>query len=152
MNILLLYASYSSGTQTAAEKVAQYLYSKENNITSIRITEEQPNPKELQAYDLVILASPSWMVDKKDGQPHTYMKNFLLETCKDIHLEGKKFAIFGLGDTTYAHFCGAVDVMEKFVHEHGGELVQPSLRIDSFYFNVEENTKILLEWVEKLLA
>lgn len=150
-NILLLYSSYSSGTQTAAEKVTEFLSLQNQTATVKRVTEASPEPSELLNYDLVIIASPSWWVDEKDGQPHIHMKKFLLEKCRAISLSGKNFAIFGLGDSSYAHFCGAVDVMEGFVKERGGILAQPSLRIDSFYFNEEENTNVLLQWVLELL-
>lgn len=149
-NILLLYATYSSGTQSASQKVADFLQTKGVKVTVRRV--EDASVDDLNNFNNIILASPSWMVDNKDGQPHIHMKEFLLQKAAGVNLEGKKIAIFGLGDTSYAHFCGAVDVMEKYVHDHGGELVQPSLRIDSFYFNEEENTKTLLNWVQQLVG
>lgn len=147
MNILIMYETYSSGTETAASVAAEKLQSFGHRVTvqKAHIT----NPDDIQNYNLVILASPSWWVDESDGQPHINYKQFF-EKASSTSFNMGNFAIFGLGDSSYAHFCGAVDKLEQFVRVHGGKLITESLRIDSFYFDKEKNIKILLDWITQL--
>ena len=147
MNILLAYETYSSGTESAASFASDVL-SSHNHIVVIKKAHTLALADFAQ-YDLILLASPSWWVDEKDGQPHINYKK-LFENVKDIDFTGKNFAIFGLGDASYAHFCGAVDALEKFVKDHNGNLITDSLRIDSFYFERAKNETILKDWLEKL--
>ena len=147
MNILLMYETYSSGTETAAYFAEAVLRSHAHNVTVQKAHET--NLDYFKTFDLIILASPSWSVDDQDGQPHINYKQ-LFEKVNETSFAGKKFAIFGLGDTSYAHFCGAVDKLELFIRVHGGELLTDSLRIDSFYFDKEKNEAILRNWINQL--
>ncbi len=143
MNILLAYATYSSGTETASGILAETLRSGGMDVTVKRIADVQPD--DMKPYDLVILASPSWWEQKTDGMPHSHF----LEAFK--RFEGttfpeKRFAVMGLGDITFAHFCGAVKHLEEWVGKLQGKLVIPSLKVDSFYFEVDSNTARVKEW------
>lgn len=147
MNILIIYATYSGGTQTASQFVANKL-SALNHTVSLKQAHEI-DPAELLNHDLIIFGSPSWLQDGKEGQPHTDFVQ-LMARLKDTSLENKKFAIYGLGDTTYAHFCGAVDHIKKFVEESKGINIIEPLRIDGFYFNTQVAENNISQWVEKL--
>jgi sulfite reductase alpha subunit-like flavoprotein len=46
------------------------------------------------------------------------------------NLSGKKVAVFGCGDSSYTHFCGAVDVIEEKAAQLGANVVMASLKID----------------------
>jgi flavodoxin len=65
-------------------------------------------------------------------------------------LPGKHFAIFGLGDSAYPQFTGAVNHLEEFVKKLGGKLVIESCRIDGFFFDQENNEKKLTDWSARL--
>jgi len=41
-----------------------------------------------------------------------------------------KSAVFGSGDTGYAIYCGAVDVIEEKLKERGAVILQDSLKIE----------------------
>lgn len=147
MKTLLAYATYSSGTQTASLAVAEELTKQGHTVERKNIHDITPD--ELNQYDLIILASPSWLNDGKEGQPHEYFLHFI-ETMQGKELPGKLFAIFGLGDTAYMNFCGAVDHLEAFVKSVKGKLVIESLRIDGFYYSQAHNTDLLKSWAHKL--
>lgn len=149
MNILLLFATNSGGTQQASQMVASQLQEKGHTVS-------MKNPKESKAdeiagADLVIFASPSWDYQDKEGQPH---EDFfpLLQSFEGKTMDGKSFAIVGLGDSSYAHFCGAVDEFEKVVHNLKGKLVVPSLKIDGYYLHMDESNQAVKDWTFKLLA
>jgi flavodoxin I len=147
MNTLIIFATYSGGTEAAVNVLSETLKAKGQTVTLISPT--QTNPEEMTKYDLVILASPSWDTNGKEGQPHEDYFS-LIEKSKGKTCDGRKFAIMGLGDSSYPHFCGAVDELEKFVNEIKGALTVPSLKIDGYFYNQEKNNQTIKEWAQKL--
>lgn len=147
MRILVAYATNSSGTQTVSDIITDNLLLQNHTVTHNDIRDVKK--EELPSYDLIILGSPSWNYNKLEGQPHEFFTNFFEEN-KDLQLPGKKFAVFGLGDTAYMTFCGAVTHLEEFVTKVGGQLVTPSLKIDGFYFHQQENSKKAATWTQNL--
>lgn len=121
----------------------------QNSHTVTRKEVSQTQPDELGNYDLVVLGSPSWDFEDKEGWPHEDYLPFM-EQVKGKSFEGKKFAVFGLGDSSYTHFCGAVEHLENIVKEAKGTLVSDSLRIDGFYFNQEQNSEKTREWAKAI--
>lgn len=152
MKMLLAYATYSSGTDLASQLVASTISEKDIAVDRKEIREVEPET--LKNYDYIVFATPSWRTRKGDGQPHEFFLDFMDKTDKTdkADFNGLKFAIFGLGDTAYTHFGGAVDELTKFVKERGGVIVVQPLKIDGFYFNQHENEKILVDWANALIA
>lgn len=105
-------------------------------------------PDDLTAASFVILGSPSWDYNGLEGQPLPEMEEFI-DRCKNIQLEGKPFAVFGLGDSSYTYFCGAVTYLEAFVKRAKGILVLPSLKVDGFYMKPEAGGQIT-KWADEL--
>ena len=64
----------------------------------------------------------------------------------------KSFAVFGCGDKSYLHFCGAVDELEGFVAQVKGKTASESLKIDGFFFDLEGNTEKIESWAAGLTA
>ena len=147
MNILIAYATYSGGTQAAAESIAEVLQQHQHTITMKNFKDMQPD--DLFAYEAIIWGSNSWLQDGKDGQPHQYVTAFM-EQLHERSLQDKPFAVYGLGDSTYARFCGAVNHLERFVNELKGTLIVPSLCIDSYYFEQDKNTDLIKKWAEEI--
>lgn len=106
-------------------------------------------PDSLSQYDLIIFGSPSWNYEKTEGMPHEFFLRFM-QQMEGQSLTGKKFAVYGLGDTAYIHFCGAVDHIEEFIKKLGGTVVSEPLRIDGFFFDQKNNELKLQEWAENL--
>lgn len=147
MKILIAYATYSSGTDLATGLIEDILL--EKKLPVIKKGIQSVTESDLQQADLVIFASPSWRTRKGDGQPHEFFLDFIEKMSGKI-LTDKKFAIMGLGDKAYTHFCGAVAVLESFVSELEGDIIQESLRIDGFYFNQSENEEKIKLWTHSL--
>lgn len=147
MNILIAYATYSGGTQAAGEFLSQTLTTAGHQVTLKMINEI--SFEDALNYDLRVFASPSWDYEGKEGQPH---QDFItwMETNKDKKMEGKVCAVLGLGDSSYAHFCGAVQIIEDFLKNAGGVLKTESLKIDGYLFDMEKNNTLILEWSKKI--
>lgn len=149
MTILIIYATNSGGTLVVAQSISDLLTQKGHTLTVKEAAEV--NPQELTGFDLIILASCTWDYAGEEGMPHEHFMN-LSKQMEGQTLENKPFAIVGLGDSSYTHFCTSVDHLEAFVGKLKGKLLIESLRIDGFYFNQEENNKLVQSWTEKLAA
>jgi flavodoxin I len=151
MNILVAYATNSSGTLVVSVIVANALKNAGHTVSHKDIRTVKPD--ELAGYDVVVFGSPSWDYDSPEGhlegQPHEFFRTFIKEAA-EVRVPDKKFAIFGLGDTAYINFTGAVDHLESFVKKMGGKLVTTSLRIDGFYFSQSENEAKAAAWTDEL--
>lgn len=148
MNILLVYATYSSGTQTASELVEKLLV--EKSVEVVRKNIKEVTDEEFNHFDLIILASPSWWNRNSDGMPHEFFLKFM-DSIDGRTFPDKHFAIFGLGDEKFTHFCGAVDHLEAFVKKLQGKLVVESLRIDGYFFEPQKNKQKLTDWTKDLV-
>lgn len=146
MNILLVFATNSGGTAAAATMIADQLTGKRHAVTIKEA--KDAGTDDLTAASFVILGSPSWDYNGLEGQPLPEMAEFI-DRCKNIQLEGKPFAVFGLGDSSYTSFCGAVTYLEAFVKRAKGTLVFPSLKVDGFYMKSEAGEQIT-KWADEL--
>lgn len=147
MKILIAYATNSSGTLVASQTILSVL--NENGHEVIQRDIRNVKAESLSLFDLVIFGSPSWNYNKTEGQPHEFITQFI-NSMEGQELPNKLFAVFGLGDTAYMYFCGAVDHIEEFITRLKGALLLPSLRIDGFYFNQHENEILLTKWSEEI--
>ncbi|MEK7543518.1 MAG: flavodoxin family protein [Patescibacteria group bacterium] len=150
MNILLIYATNSGSTAEAANIIADVLTGKGHAVSVKNAT--TVTPEDVLAAPFFILGSPSWNHDDLEGQPLPEMEEFIAR-CKDIKLNGKPCAVFGLGDSSYTYFCGAVTYLEAFIKRAKGTLIVPSLKVDGFYMKpgASENiTKWAKEVAEKM--
>ncbi|OQY65119.1 hypothetical protein B6D29_04390 [Microgenomates bacterium UTCPR1] len=143
MKIIIAYATYSGGTQAACEYLSQVLTSNGHQTTIKMISDTIF--EDLLDYDLRIFASPTWDFEGKEGQPH---QDFItwMENNKDKKLDGKPSVVLGLGDSSYAHFCGANSIIEEFIKSVGGSIKAPALEVDAYLFNMEENNKKISDW------
>lgn len=146
MNILLAYETYSGGTMSAAEFAANYLKEKGHTVTLLHIHESIPT--EYPNYDVVIMATPSWLERGEEGQPHINVLRFM-DQLNGSSLQGK-FAFFGLGDSTYAHYGKGVETLQSFIETKGGTIISPLLKIDSFLFEQKKGKEELTKWLQSL--
>ncbi len=149
MNIGIFYATYSGGTQAASEFLSQTLQAMGHQVTVKMINEV--TFEETLNFDLTIYSSPTWDFEGKEGQAHQDFIAFM-EKSKGKSAAGKTFAVFGLGDSSYAHFCSAVNIIEDFVKAAGGTVKSPSLPIDGYLFDTEKNNGLLTEWIKKITS
>jgi len=92
-------------------------------------------------YDLYLLGCSTWGEDEIELQDD--FQPFFQEMAAPLTLDGKCYAVFGCGDSSYTYFCGAVDEIETRVQKLGAALVTPSLRIDG-----EPEEEEIREWVQ----
>src|SRR3989337_3398772 len=98
MKVFLVFATNSGGTQLASQIIEEALSKNNHQVTVKEVRDTKID--EFNTSDLVILASPSWDYEGLEGQPHPDYAPFM-ENAKGKRFAGKKFAVFGLGDSSY---------------------------------------------------
>lgn len=153
MKILITYGTNSSGAQAVSGIVADCLLKSGHRVTVKRAHESGAG--DFKKYDLVVLGSCTWErfegKERLEGQLQQHMYA-LTEQLHGKSFGKQQFAIFGLGDSSYTDFCAAADKLEKFVHDVGGKLRVPTLRIDGFFFDLEKNRQKAQGWAEGLVV
>lgn len=99
--------------------------------------------------DVLIFASPSYKINNIEGQPHNDFFTFF-EKFDSIDLMNKPCAVIGTGNRAFTYFCGAVDILEKFVTDHRGRLIVPSFRIDRYQVPITKPEEIIT-WCHSLM-
>jgi len=123
---LIVYGSTTGNTETAAGFIAAALRDK-GLEADVRNAAQVSAPGLAEGYELVLLGSSTWGDDDIALQDDFEPLYYELELAG---LKGRKLAVFGCGDSSYPHFCGAVDAIEEKVVALGADLVAESLKID----------------------
>lgn len=147
MRIALLYETYSSTTEAVVAIVKECWDQKGHEVVVSKLQDRMDFTSE--SYDLVVLATPSWFDRGQEGQPHTAFLSYM-DTHVGDDFSGKKFGFIGLGDSNYAHFCLAIDILEDFFTQRGAQKWGETLKLDNFYLNTEEETKKIHDWCNSL--
>jgi flavodoxin short chain len=140
---LIVYGSTTGNTEFTAETIEGSLSDSGYDVTTINVSNTDPSVLK-DPYDLYLLGSSTWGDDEIEFQED--FAPFFDDMTPEISLEGKKFAIFGCGDSTYEYFCGAVDALEEKVEKMGGKLVVTGLRIDG-----EPEEDEIKEWAQETI-
>ena len=141
---LLIFGSTTGNTETMAESVAEALGQHEVETETKNVTDA--SVADLTAeHDLLVLGCPAYGDDEIELQDD--FDEFNGQIDGDINLNGKKFAVFAPGDSSYEYFCGSVDFLEDRMRDLGGELAVPGLKIDG---DPDDYLDDINEWSEML--
>ena len=149
MNLLLVYATNSGSTFEVTNLLSGKLTEAGHQVTVKNVTEI--SHADFPKYDIVVLGSPSWDYEGQEGQPHQDFINLINNTPEGTSYAGHKFAIFGLGDSNYTHFCGAVTHLLDYVTKIQGNLICEPLKLDQYYNNMEESNQKVANWTASQL-
>ncbi|WP_458415266.1 flavodoxin [Schinkia sp. CFF1] len=130
--ILIVYASMTGNTEMIANLVEASI--KECGFPVVRKEAIEVEANEIFTFDEIILGTYTW---GEGDIPDEFFDFF--EDMDGIDLTGKRFAIFGSGDPSYEHFCGAVDKLGNMILEKGGQLMLEGLKIELYPEGAEEN-------------
>lgn len=147
MKVLLSYST-NSGSTYLVGKIIKETLERENYKVTLKQASDTVEADITEA-DLVILGSPSWLVEGKQGMPHENTLK-LLKTLNTGNMKDKNFVVYGCGDSSYTFFCGAVDHIEAHLLKVGGIKIMPPLKIDGFYFNLDATQEQAYAWTQVL--
>ncbi|HCY88293.1 MAG TPA: flavodoxin [Desulfobacteraceae bacterium] len=143
-NALIIYGSTTGNTAYTAETIAAYLTANGGYEVSLKSVADIDVSELNDAWDLYLLGCSTWGEEEIELQED--FESFYEGLTGDLNLSGKKFAVFGCGDSSYEYFCGAVDVIEERVQKLGATLVADSLRIDG-----EPEEEEINEWTRDVI-
>nr|WP_319394617.1 flavodoxin [uncultured Desulfobacter sp.] len=142
-NALIIYGSTTGNTESVADIISTDLSKADYTIKKINVSDVDVDVLN-EAFDLYLLGSSTWGDDEIEFQED--FAPFYENMNGELNLTGKKFAVFGCGDSSYEYFCGAVDALEERLAKLGASLVCESLRIDGEPEELEIN-----EWTQDVI-
>ena len=125
MKILINYATVSGNSAMLAQQLSDKLKEMHGDKEFVYKDADDCKGEDYGQYDLVLYVSSSW----DDGDLNMIAEEYLNQLPD---LGGQKFALIGLGDTSYPHFCGAVEKTEAALTAKGATLVGSAHKIDGF--------------------
>jgi flavodoxin I len=142
--VLIVYGSTTGNTESTAHTIAKTIAEHDiearvQDVNTVGISDYR------NTYDLLLLGCSTWGDDEIELQ-EDFSEFF--ERMDQLDLSGKKAAVFGCGDSSYPHFCGAVDVIEEKVESVGGSLVVSGLKIDGDPDDLEEE---IVDWATSVV-
>jgi len=137
---LIVYGSTTGNTEGVAELMGKFMLKRGIDVTVKNVADTGVSELGGQ-YELTMLGSSTWGDDDIEFQ-----EDFALfyDELDSADLKGKKVAIFGCGDSSYDHFCGAVDLLEEKMLNLGAHLLNEPLRIDG---DPEDTAREILSWI-----
>lgn len=123
---LIIFGSTTGNTEEMAEMVQKVL-DDAGLQTEIKNVQDAGVEDLTDSHDLLLLGCPAYGDDTIELQED--FEEFYGQ-LDGVKLNGKPFAVFAPGDSSYEYFCGSVDMLEEKMTEMGGKLVQDGLKID----------------------
>ncbi|MBG0777389.1 MAG: flavodoxin [Desulfovibrionaceae bacterium] len=141
-NVLIVYGSTTGNTEHVAEIVGSVLKGGGLDVALKNVTDVEADSLG-EGYGAVLLGCSTWGDDDIELQEDFVP---LYENLDKAGLGGKKVGIFGCGDSSYTHFCGAVDALEEKASQLGAEIVAMPLKIDG-----DPDDREVKEWAAQVL-
>ncbi|PIE74763.1 MAG: flavodoxin [Deltaproteobacteria bacterium] len=141
-SVIIIYGSTTGNTENTSEQIEKVLSEKGMDVTLKDVSDVKP--ADINDYDMVLMGCSTW------GDEDIELQDDFIPFYEDLgsgDFSGKKVAVFGCGDSSYTHFCGAVDAIEEKVRDLGGKLVVDGLKIDGDPDDAEDDIK---SWAEEV--
>ena len=145
-NVLILYATFTGNTQLAAEFLSKSLKDKFGDINfQLSSIWDIKNSQKLQDYQAIIFGLSTW----GDGaNPDT--ERFIGSLVRQrISLFPINIALFGLGDSAYENFCGALHTVKQAILKLKGQVYKKEYTLDGF--PTPKKLKTLQLWAQEFL-
>ena len=123
--ILILYASSTGNTEEIAFLLNKSLNKEQFEVTLKNLEMEETEAKLLLEYDGSLFGTYTY--DDGNLPFETEVFSDFLET---IDLDGKVIGLFGSGDTSYSHFCQAVEEMKEIFGRTNAFVIGTTVKID----------------------
>jgi flavodoxin I len=115
---IVVYGSTTGNTEELAGYIGRAL--KSGGIGEVHIKNvTDTDVNELLDYEIILLGSSTW----GDGELQDDYFDFF-EALNKMDLTGKKAAAFGTGESSWSHFCAAVDTLQERLTKCGAEVAE----------------------------
>ena len=144
-NVLIVYGSTTGNTAGIAEYLGGRLRAA-GHVADVRDAADVSPDGLCEGRDVALFGCSAWGTDEVELQTDFEP---LFEAFDRIGVKGVKTACFASGDSSFEHFCGAVDVIEARLNELGGIQILEGLKLDG---NLSSNGSDVEDWANRLLA
>ena len=145
MKVLIVYGSTTGNTAGIAEALGEQIGGAGHEVTVKNAADVQAEGL-CDGYDAVLFGCSAWGTDEVEMQDDF---NTLFEDFDAIGAGGKKVACFASGDSSFEHFCGAVDVLENRLSGLGATIMEEGLKVDGDYSG---NRSDVDDWGRRIVA
>lgn len=125
-SVRIVYGSSTGNTASIAEKIGALLRKAGHEVVVEDAATVQATGL-AAGYDALFLGCSAWGEDTLELQDDFIP---LFEHMDDMGLKGVKLAAFASGDSSYEHYCGAVDAIEARGKELGAVLIAEGLKVE----------------------
>ena len=144
-NVLIVYGSTTGNTADIAAFLGEQLRAVGHSVDVRDAADVSPDGL-CEGRDAVLFGCSAWGTDEVELQTDFEP---LFEAFDRIGVKGVKTACFASGDSSFEHFCGAVDVIGARLNELGGVEMLEGLKLDG---NLSSGQDEVEEWGKRLVA
>ena len=137
---LVVYGSTTGNTEMLASYIADTMKAHGVDVRIGNVADT--DVEDLLNYDIILLGSSTW----GDGELQEDFISFY-DDLQGMSLKGKRGAAFGVGDSSYGHFCEAVDLLQKKLKTCGAEIIAEGLKVDGDVIDAEPQAG---EWAKQI--
>lgn len=138
----ILFGSQSGNAQNLAYVIGESLDA--DGVSNEVFDMGEIDPEEIQTIKTLLIVTSTY----GDGEPPDNASEWMsyLKFSDDLNLSHLRYAVIGLGDTYYPHFCQAGKDFDHYLSKRDAHAMLKRLDCDLYY---EEQYP---EWVKELLA
>ncbi len=125
--VLIIYGSTTGNTESIASKIESLLAARGVEVDNKNAADVSDCAGIAEGYDAVLMGCSCWGDEEVELQDDFQA---VFDAIGDMGLSGKKVAAFASGDSSYQHYCGAVDVIEDAAKSAGASLCAAGLKVE----------------------
>lgn len=127
--ITIGFGSQSGNAQNLAQVIADQF--ENEGLTTQVVDMGEVNPEKMAELKKLIIVTSTY----GDGEAPDNASEWLsyLKFNEDVSLIGLKYAVLGLGDTYYPHFCQCAKDFDHYLSKRGGHALMQRLDCDLYY-------------------
>ncbi len=141
MTLSILFGTQSGNARNLAHTIGNSLHSHgiENKILDMG----DIDPEDIMGLSQLLIVTSTY----GDGEAPDNASGWMsyLKFSEELNLKHLQYAVLGLGDTYYPHFCQAAKDFDQYLSERGAQALLTRLDCDLYY---EEQ---YLEWLKNLI-
>lgn len=142
---MIIFGSTTGNTEDMADTVQKAMEASGLNTEVKNVIDATVNDL-TSDHDLLVLGCPAYGDETIELQEDF---EIFYDQMDEVQLNGKPFAVFAPGDSSYEYFCGSVDMLEEKMTELGGNLAQDGLKIDG---DPADHREEIMEWAQSIVG
>ncbi len=140
---IIVYGSETGNTESIANRAGELLSAKGVEVEVVGAADAKAEGL-CAGRDLALFGCSAWGTDEVELQGDF---NELFEQFDAIGAAGVKCACFASGDSSFEHFCGAVDVIGQRLESLGADIIAEGLRCEG---DASANEGEIASWVDEI--